>query len=69
VLRQLDQAIDQALADKRIVGTVVTVVRDGEMLYRRAAGCADREAAKPMREDSVFRLSSISKPYVNAAAM
>lgn len=69
MLRQLDQAIDQALADKRIVGTVVTVVRDGETFYRRAAGFADREAAKPMREDSLFRLSSISKPYVTAAAM
>lgn len=66
---RLDAAIDRAIAEKRIVGTVVLVARDGEVVYRRAAGLADREAGKPMAEDAIFRLASITKPIVSAAAM
>ena len=65
----IDAAIDQALADARIVGAVVLVARDGAVAYRRAAGFADREAGTPMREDAVFRLASLTKPIVTAAAM
>ena len=36
---------------------------------RRAAGLADRERAAPMREDAVFRLASLTKPLVTAAAL
>lgn len=65
----LDQIIDRALADQRIVGAVLLISRDGEFLYKRAAGFADREAGIPMREDAIFRLSSLSKPMVSAAAL
>ncbi|QRK07368.1 beta-lactamase family protein [Archangium violaceum] len=66
---RLDGAIDRALAEKRIVGTVVLVAKDGEVVYRRAAGFADREARRPMREDALFRLASMSKPIVSVAAL
>lgn len=66
---QVDAVIEQALAEKRIVGTVVLIARDGKIVYRRAAGFADREAGVPMREDAIFRLASITKPLVTAAAM
>jgi len=65
----IDAAIDQALVDARIVGAVVLVARDGAIVYRRAAGLADRERGVPMREDAVFRLASLSKPLVTAAAL
>ncbi len=66
---KVDQVIDQALAEKRIVGTVVLVAHDGNIIYQRAAGLADREAGKAMQLDSIFRLASLSKPIVSAAAM
>jgi CubicO group peptidase (beta-lactamase class C family) len=65
----VDAAIDSALADKRLVGTVVLIARDGEPVYRRAAGLADRENKVAMREDAIFRLASITKPIVAIAAM
>jgi len=65
----IDSAIDSALAEKRIVGGVVLVMRDGKIAYRRAAGLADRERAVPMREDAVFRIASLTKPIVTAAAL
>ncbi|MGT0193329.1 serine hydrolase domain-containing protein [Burkholderia pyrrocinia] len=67
--RRLDDALDRALADERIVGAVVLVACDGELRYARAAGLADREAGTPMREDALFRLASVTKPVVTAAAM
>ncbi|AOK17602.1 serine hydrolase [Burkholderia cepacia] len=66
---RLDEALDRALADERIVGAVVLVAQDGEPRYARAAGLADREAGTPMRDDALFRLSSVTKPVVAAAAM
>jgi CubicO group peptidase (beta-lactamase class C family) len=65
----LDPVLDQAVAEQRIVGAVVLVCHRGEPVYRRAAGLADREAEKPMREDAVFRLASLTKPVVSAAAL
>jgi CubicO group peptidase (beta-lactamase class C family) len=66
---RIDAAIDRMIADQHVVGVVVLVARDGELFYHRAAGFADREARRPMREDTVFRLASMTKPIVSAAAM
>lgn len=65
----IDAAIDRALAERRLVGAVVLVARDGDVVYRRAAGYADREARRPMVEDALFRLASVTKPIVSAAAL
>ncbi|NTX36031.1 beta-lactamase family protein [Myxococcus sp. CA033] len=66
---RVDAGIDWALAQKRIVGTVVMVARNGQEIYRRAAGFFDREAGTPMRDDALFRLASLTKQYVSVAAM
>ncbi|PTL81654.1 serine hydrolase [Vitiosangium sp. GDMCC 1.1324] len=66
---RLDEVIHRALTEKRIVGTVVLVARDGRVVYQRAAGSADREAGRPMRENELFRLASITKVIVSAAAL
>jgi CubicO group peptidase (beta-lactamase class C family) len=66
---RLDLAIERALQDHRVVGTVVLVARGGETVYRRAAGFADREAGRSMQENSIFLLASVAKPIVTAAAL
>ncbi|MBY3338694.1 beta-lactamase family protein [Rhizobium laguerreae] len=65
----VDAAITSAFDDKRLVGTVVLIARDGEIVHHRAAGLADRESGLAMREDTIFRLASITKPIVTIAAM
>ncbi|WP_165070691.1 serine hydrolase domain-containing protein [Paludisphaera rhizosphaerae] len=65
----LDAALSRAVREKRIVGGVVLAARDGQIVYHRAVGLADREAGRPMREDAVFRLASVTKPIVSAAAL
>ncbi|MBV9273143.1 MAG: beta-lactamase family protein [Verrucomicrobia bacterium] len=67
--REIDNVIDTALALNRIVGAVVLVAQRGDIVYRRAAGFADRESRRPMRPDTIFRLASVSKPIVSVAAL
>lgn len=45
------------------------IARDGELVYQHAAGLADREAGKDMGVDTLFRLASVTKAIVCAAAM
>ncbi|WP_230414241.1 serine hydrolase domain-containing protein [Collimonas silvisoli] len=66
---RLDTALDSALQEQRLVGAVVLIAQDGKLVYCRAAGFADREARRPMRDDALFRLASVSKPIVSTAAM
>jgi CubicO group peptidase (beta-lactamase class C family) len=66
---RIDRAIESALEDRRIVGTVVLVSQGGHIVYRRAAGFADREASCSMQLDSIFLLASVAKPIVTAAAL
>jgi CubicO group peptidase (beta-lactamase class C family) len=66
---RLDSAIDRALASQKIVGTVVIVAKDGKIVYRRAAGLADRENNVAVKPDTIFRLASMSKTIVSAAAL
>ncbi|MBX4928409.1 serine hydrolase domain-containing protein [Rhizobium binae] len=65
----VDAAITNALDEKRLVGAVVLVARNGEIVHRRAAGLADRGKGLAMSEDTIFRLASITKPIVTIAAM
>lgn len=61
--------IQQTLDAQRLVGAVVLVARNGELIHRQAAGWADRERARPMALDAIFRLASVSKPIVSVAAL
>lgn len=66
---RLDAVLKRAIDEHRIVGTVVIVAENGKVVYQRAAGFADREAHRPMRETDIFRLASMTKPIVSSAIM
>lgn len=65
---RVDVAIDAALV-QRVVGCVILINKDGEEIYARAAGLADREAGRPMQRDAIFRLASVTKPIVATAVL
>ena len=67
--RRVDAVIDRWVDAERIVGTVAMIAKDGEVIYRRAAGFADREAGKPVAEDTIFRHASMTKAIVSATAL
>ena len=65
----LNKVIDGALESGKITGVVALVHRNGEPVYRRAAGFADREAGIPVAFDTIFRMASVTKPIVAATAL
>ncbi|MBW4022072.1 MAG: beta-lactamase family protein [Proteobacteria bacterium] len=67
--RAIDALLDHVLGARRLVGAVVLILRDGRPFYARAVGYADREAGTPMAMGTVFRLASMTKPIVSAAAL
>lgn len=69
MIGMLDDAIDSALLDERIVGCVALVSEAGRIVFKRAAGFADREAGSPMQIDTPFRLASLTKPFTTMAAL
>ncbi|KHS92567.1 beta-lactamase [Pectobacterium brasiliense] len=66
---RIQAVVQQALDDGRLVGAVVLVARNGELIHQQAAGWADRESARPMALEAIFRLASVSKPIVSVAAL
>jgi CubicO group peptidase (beta-lactamase class C family) len=68
VAERADAVIDAVLGHN-IVGCVVLINRGGERIYARAAGYADREAGTRVKEDTIFRLASVTKPIVATTAL
>lgn len=66
---RIQAVVQHALDEQRLVGTVVLIARDGQLVHQQAAGWADRESATPMVPSSLFRLASASKPIVSTAAL
>ena len=66
--------IDQMLKDKyidtgKIAGALTLVARKGEVTHFSAVGQMDAERAKPMKEDTIFRIYSMSKAITSVALM
>ena len=52
-----------------VAGVVAVICRGGDTVYRGCHGLMDIDAGKPMREDAIFRIFSMSKPVTAAAAL
>jgi CubicO group peptidase (beta-lactamase class C family) len=68
-LERISKTVQQSIDDKRIAGAVTLVARHGHVVWFKAQGMSDREAGKPMRPDSIFRICSMSKPITSTAVM
>lgn len=66
---RVDAVIDRWVSQEKIVGVVAMIARDGKIVYRRAAGWADRENRVPVRQDTIFRLASMTKMLTSATAL
>jgi CubicO group peptidase (beta-lactamase class C family) len=68
-LERIASSVQRNIDDKRISGAVTLVVRHGKVVWFKAQGMADREAAKPMPTDAMFRICSMTKPITSVAVM
>jgi CubicO group peptidase (beta-lactamase class C family) len=65
----LDAVLDKAIADRKIVGGVLSVSLHGQRVYERAVGYADRESQQSTKLDTVFRWASLTKPLMAALTL
>lgn len=69
-LQRIDRLLkEQYVETGKLVGALVTVSRRGELVHTAMAGLADRERNTPLREDTIFRIYSMTKPITSAAFM
>lgn len=68
-LARLDETFTKIVADKKLSGAVVLVARKGKIGYLHTFGMADVEANKPMKDDTIFRIASMTKPVTSVAVM
>jgi CubicO group peptidase (beta-lactamase class C family) len=68
-LDRISKTVQKNIDDKRIAGAVTLVMRHGQVAFFKAQGMQDREAGKPMRPDTIFRICSMSKPITSVAVM
>jgi CubicO group peptidase (beta-lactamase class C family) len=68
-LDRIGTAVQRSIDDKRIAGAVTLVVRRGHVAWFKSQGMMDREAAKSMRPDTMFRICSMTKPITSTAVM
>jgi CubicO group peptidase (beta-lactamase class C family) len=68
-LERIGAAVQRSIDDKRIAGAVTLVARRGRVAWFKAQGMMDREASKPMRPDTIFRICSMTKPITSVAVM
>lgn len=66
-LARLESSCAAMVADGRLVGISVGVVRDGVLVYTGAVGVRNFETREPVTERSLFHLASVSKPFVATA--
>ncbi len=64
-----DAEVDAVFRKRKTVGGMVVAARDGEIVYSRCYGYADKRAEEAVTPDTYFKLASVSKLVTGAAAM
>ena len=57
------------VAPGKIAGCQTLVARHGHVAYFKSLGLMDRERRKPITDDTIFRLYSMTKPITSVALM
>ena len=69
-LARLDEVMKHRYVDSgRLPGLLTMVYRRGKLAHTGMAGHMDLERDKPMRDDAIFRIYSMSKPITAVALM
>lgn len=70
VLKNIRTYLDDTyVRDGKYVGTLTLVARKGEIAYLDSLGFMDRENERPMQEDAIFRIYSMTKSVTSIAVM
>lgn len=65
----IDKALQRYVDSDRVAGIVALVMQDGQVVYEKAFGWADKEAGRRMQTDTIFRIASQTKAITSTAVM
>ena len=65
----IDEVLRKAVEEQHVPGIVAAVARGNDTVYIRAAGKASDIKARPMAEDSIFGIASMTKTVTTIAVM
>ncbi len=68
-LARIAPVMNDFVRDNQLPGILTLIQRRGQIVHRGSFGLMDIEAGKPMRDDALFRLYSMTKPVVSVALM
>jgi len=69
-LARIDRHLKTVYVDTgKLPGTLAMVSRGGKVVHTSVLGLADRERNKPLKEDTIFRIYSMTKPITSVAFM
>ena len=68
-LQAISDTLKADIAKGTIPGAILLISRHGKIAYFEAMGSLDPEKKTPMTKDGIFRIYSMTKPIVTAAAM
>lgn len=68
-LAKVDVVMDNLVKEKKLVGGIIMIARQGKVVHLKSHGLMDLEAQKPMRDDALLRIYSMSKAITTAAAL
>ncbi len=68
-LARIAPVMEDFVKDNRLPGVMTLLQRRGKIVHFGTFGLMDIEAGKPMQEDAIFRIYSMTKPWVSVAVM
>ena len=68
-LTRIDRHFTQYIDKGLLTGYQLVIARDGKVAFSSSQGLADREAKRPVADDSIWRIFSMTKPITAVAAM
>lgn len=68
-LKRVDALMQRYVSQQKLAGMTIAIARDGKVAYLRSEGMADIAARRPMRDDTIARYYSMTKPITAVAAL
>jgi CubicO group peptidase (beta-lactamase class C family) len=68
-LEYLDTHLQKYIDRGTLTGTLTAIYHRGQLAHWKGLGLADRERTTPVRDDTIFRIYSMTKPIVSLALM
>ena len=68
-LERIAPAMEKYINANLTPGVLTAIMRNGKIIHFETQGYMDVEAKKPMRDDAIFRIASMTKPIASIALM